>query len=239
MDTVYMGPNVDRFGLKNGEVFKGGTPNRITQLIILYPDVGTLVVSLLERTATQREINKKGSIINQAYVRLESGAAFGGGGSLPEVPVVPDVPPYQKAQYVTPIPSMYYKTNGEKVNIADGYSNDGIPNVRIVSGGGSNSEDYTFADGVTAAGSKTYTGSEKKTITVTFLGPGNATFTASLLSNGSKFSLQGVRETGRIGLVNTAVPGEIVSFDKPAGIDFELSWTSPTGGEVSAKAVVV
>lgn len=239
MDTVYMGPTVGRFGLKNGEVFKGGTPSRITQLINLYEDVGTLVVPLLDRTATQREINKKGSIINQAYVRLETGASFGGSETIPDNPVIPDVPPYQRPTYTTPVPSMLYQSDGTKVNPADGYNKNGIQKVEMINPGESNDpEDFTFADAVTAAGSKTYFATDKKTIVVTFLGPGVASFTAKLVSHGSKFPLQGVRESGKIGIVDTALPGEIVTFDKPAGSDLELSWTDSTGGSVTAKAVV-
>lgn len=99
-------------------------------------------------------------------------------------------------------------------------------------------ESFTFADAVTAAGSRTYTGVGEKKITVTLLGPGVATFTAKLVSQGSKFEVQGFRETGQFGLVNTGVPGEIITFEKPAGIDLELSWTASTGGAVSAKAVI-
>lgn len=99
-------------------------------------------------------------------------------------------------------------------------------------------ENFVFADAVTAVGSKTYANNSRKTITVTLLGPGFATFSAKLVSQDSKFAVQGFRETGQVNLVNTGVPGEIITFEKPAGIDLELSWTASTGGAVSARAVI-
>lgn len=100
-------------------------------------------------------------------------------------------------------------------------------------------ENFVFAESVTAQGSKIYSNLNKRTLTITFYGSGTSTFTAKLVSNGIKLPVQGVRDTGKTGLVDSANAGEIVTFDKPPGCDFELSWTTPVGGSVSAKAVVV
>lgn len=94
-------------------------------------------------------------------------------------------------------------------------------------------ESFTFADAVSTSGSKTYSGTGKKTITVTLdksTEATDATFTFWFISGGKKFSVQGLRLTGEMDVVTTGKPGEIISFEKPAGIIFELQWTAPTGG---------
>lgn len=100
-------------------------------------------------------------------------------------------------------------------------------------------ENFVFADAVTTAGSKSYSGVGKKNISITFFGTGTATFSAKLISNGIKLPVQGFRETGKQGLFDSFSVNEIVSFEKPPGSDFELSWTLPVGGNVSAKATVI
>lgn len=100
-------------------------------------------------------------------------------------------------------------------------------------------ENFTFADAVTIAGNKTYSGTGKKEITITFFGTGTTAFNAKLISNGIKLPVQGFRETGEPALLDSFVVNEIVTIVKPPASDLELSWTLPIGGAVSAKAVVV
>lgn len=102
----------------------------------------------------------------------------------------------------------------------------------------STEENFIFADAVTTAGSKTYSGAGKKNISITFFGTGTAIFSAKLISNGIKLPVQGFRETGKPAMLDSFAVNEIVTFDKPPGSDLELSWTLPTGGNVSAKAVI-
>lgn len=235
-----MGPTNTRYSLKSGEVFKGGTPSRILQLINLYTDIGLLVVPLSEWTVAQCEISKKGTALNQAYLRVESGEAFCGRSSRDPIEDH-DVPNYQKVLYKTPVPSMLYKSDGTKVNTADFYGPNGLK-VDLSGGSVEVQEEFTFASAVTTTGSKQYTGIGAKTITITFDKSDEATdamFTFWLVSSGKKYPLEGFRVTTPMSVVTIGKPGEIISIDKPAGVTFELQWTAAIGGgNVSAKATV-
>lgn len=100
-------------------------------------------------------------------------------------------------------------------------------------------ENFVFADAVTTAGSKSYSGVGKKNISITFFGTGTATFSAKLVSNGIKLPVQGFRETGKPILLDSFAVNEIVTLEKPPGSELEISWTLPAGGNVSAKATVI
>lgn len=100
-------------------------------------------------------------------------------------------------------------------------------------------EIFVFADTITTAGSEIYSGAGKKDITITLSGPGVATFTATLISFGVELPVQGFRETGKPALLDSFSTNQIVTIEKPAGCGLKLYWTLPTGGNVSAKAVIV
>lgn len=102
-------------------------------------------------------------------------------------------------------------------------------------------EEFIFADAVTAAGSKQYTILDRKFITITLdkdQDATDATFSFWFVSGGKKHATQGLRVTGEYDLVSSGKPGEIITIEKPAGVTFELQWTLPVGGNVTAKATV-
>lgn len=111
-------------------------------------------------------------------------------------------------------------------------------------------KEVTFASATNTAGSKVYVDKEKRSITVEFFGSvpaATATFTAWAVRGTRKYLIQGVKVAGGeidlvgIGSEDTTLikPGMVVEFDKPAGSDFEIQWTAPTGGTVSAIGTIV
>lgn len=128
----------------------------------------------------------------------------------------------------------HYNPTADKYEAAQGEG--GASFVRVVP---NKYEEFTFANATTALGSQTYANADAKRVIVTIYGTAtSASVTAKIVSFGAKIPVQGFRETTPLGLVETFGVNSIVTIDKPAGASLELTWTAPTGGNLSIKAVV-
>lgn len=110
-------------------------------------------------------------------------------------------------------------------------------------------KEFTFANSVDVAGSSEYEDGAKRCLTVEFFGSSgaDATFTAIAVRGNRTYPIQGVKVAGgELDIVGIPgensgpiKPGMIVEFRKPAGSNFKIEWTEPTGGTVSAVATVI
>lgn len=103
---------------------------------------------------------------------------------------------------------------------------------------------FTFADQVSKDGQNDYAAFEKKSVTIAYSATTagtTATFTTFLVDlDGNEYPIDGFRVTGSVDLVKSAKPGEVVEYEKPAGLIFRVKHTAPTGGgKISAKAAVI
>lgn len=128
----------------------------------------------------------------------------------------------------------HYNATADKYEAARG--EDGAAFVKVVP---NNYEEFTFTNEVTALGTQTYTNVDAKRVVLTIAGTASAaSVTAKLVSFGAKLPVQGFRETTPLGFVETFGINSMITIDKPAGAALELTWTAPTGGNLTIKAVV-
>lgn len=246
-DFIYLGPTSTVHGLENGKVFKGSVPAAVASLAAIVPAVSYLVVNLSDRSRIVNELKQKGSAADFYYTSIANGSAFaglGGGGVItPGNP--PTTKPWETGMYATPIQSIVYDSAGNKRNFGDALTNNGAMRVVLATEGSEGlleRLELTPTGGASAAGSKQYIADGVKILTIEIYGSvegATANFTANAVNGGRKYSLPGVKQAGGdIDILTTFTPGMIVEITKPAGSNFELSWTAPTGGKVYAVATI-
>lgn len=64
---MYIGPNISKYGLLKGQVFKNGYPINLDELVLKVPLMKELFVKISEISIKEKLIDKNGSKISVAY----------------------------------------------------------------------------------------------------------------------------------------------------------------------------